>query len=541
MEPLSPVSPRDRPVAEELHFIHQGIPVGFLPKPDEKVIFTLAKATPTIPYIFIDLTKMEKRLRIRREYPGVYPSLQLDAELAAAVYKFFYDLWKQTNDPWYAEFLYLPVLGAVGLLYYHIVYILDDDVIPNPWTPNPAEQVKKAFTLPRYPGPRVLRGLTVDRKNALLSVKTYIEEFYRSNGFAWHYFIAVNEKDPRVQANLGLLELTPKNFELGSFSLDRAQEALNHLRTRGTIRTDDQHTAPYVGWTYDHLISAIKKSGLAEPDGRILRSKVGVGHTNYAAWWQIHVAGLTHSGPKWLPKLYYETLYRKFFDTLSYLDWSTACATPHVGVSYLRTIANEAFGLPASDLKKMNKEAVCAALTKAAAARREFAQSLKEHLPFQSQAVLLQPGSRWVGTRIAQTQAQMGDVQITHPYERMVYIRALCEDPKVDTEMLIRKLGTVGMGDLVSRVNTVGRTKAELCEFFLERLTADAEKFEFIFVDCRNPAISKRHILQTLAVMELSGIFKNVDTEKATKAEICAIVESYIQVLMEDRALTLAQ
>jgi hypothetical protein len=86
-----------------------------------------------------------------------------------------------------------------------------------------------------------------------------------------------------------------------------------------------------------------------------------------------------------------------------------------------------------------------------------------------------------------------------------------------------------------------GKNKAIVCEFFMERLMTDAERFEFVLVDCRNPAISKRHIINTLTIMGLGGVFKNIDLATATKAEICAIAERYIQVLMEDRALTLAK
>lgn len=541
MEPISPV-PSQAPAANDgLTFTHQGMPYGHLANPDQMSVFTLDKATPTLPYMFIEKDQMLRRLRIRRDYPGVYSTLEDDVELGAAVYKFFYDLWKKTNDPWYANFLYIPVFGRIGYFYYEIVSILERGVQddPNPQATAAASLKARDYSSEYswYAGRYLYKQ---EHYDALQTIKTYIEEFYKSKGLEWHYFIAVNKRDPRVQANLGLLDLTPQNFEIGSASLDRAQEALQHLRTRGTIRVD-KHKAPYVGWTPARLIDAIQQSGLAEPDGRILRSKVGVGHTSYAAHWQVHVAGLTPMGPAWLPKLYYETLYRKLFDTLSYLDWQTACALPHISTTYLQQLATEAFGLPTYETNKMDRATACAAMAEAAAARREFSKVLKEHLPFQQQAILLQPGSRWVQGATQQTRAQMGEIQITHPYERMVFVRALCEDPQVTTDVVLAKLGTVGMGDLTDRVDLRGKTKAEVCEFFMERLMTDAERFEFVLVDCRNPAISKRHIINTLTIMGLGGVFKNIDLATATKAEICAIAERYIQVLMEDRALTLAK
>lgn len=590
---------------EKLLFDFKGIPAGFINGP---LRFGLADLQPQMPFMFINGDNMRSRIRIRREYPGLYPALEDEFQLTLDLYTIYQQAYAQSQNPLFYFFAAMTVFGqtlnsltwmkaalASGFSITRSIFPTNAPLEPYTYAANYHSNdsyTKPDSTLYLAICLKSDQPLTEEARTFYLTVIKYVENFHAKRGFTWHYFMAVKENDPRVQARFGgefngNIPLTPEIFETHASDLEHSAEQITHLKKGGGglgwhDGTVFRSAAPFIGWNRQTLLNAIKKSGLWDPDtprlvpggigtsynnrlwscdnalkpprrwqpgyrglprmitvnGGLLRSSIGLPLTRETLF-NPFLAGLVKPTAK---VSYYETIYRMMFNTLSYVNWETACSYPRISDHFLRTMAKDTFDIPVSATEKMRREELCTFLTQQGQARQIFTQTLKEHLPFQSQAIKLQPGSQWVGALTTQTQAQMGVIQITHPYERMVFIQSLCEDPNIGSLTVARKARQVGMGDLIDRIADIEFIKkADLCEFLLERLTADAERFGFIIVDCRNPAISKRHILQTVKEMGLEGIFKNVNTETSTKAEICAIVESYIQVLMENRALTLAQ
>jgi hypothetical protein len=135
-----------------------------------------------------------------------------------------------------------------------------------------------------------------------------------------------------------------------------------------------------------------------------------------------------------------------------------------------------------------------------------------------------------------------GMMKLDHPYEKVVFVTALCQDDSVNTTELLRRMNNAGLGYLVNDIGGVQTmAKKDLCDHIIGGLQFEAEKYEFLFYDCRDAAISKRHILNTLAMMDLTSILANIDVNKASKGDICDIINKYLQVLMEAKGLTLAQ
>jgi hypothetical protein len=578
-QPLS-ASGSDGP--ERLLFDFKGIPAGYI---DGPLRFGIADAQPQMSFMYVQRNSMQRRLRIRREYPGLYPELEDEFQLALDLYTIFQQAYTQSQNPIFFFFIAYTVFGEAfnALNWMRAAMAQNLSIGTNPKLPfadnlvfgkNNYMSVYQYLCLEDQP-------LTMEARTFYQTVLKYVENFYTQRGFTWHYFMAVKDSDPRVQAHFGKVPITPEIFETYASDLEHSAEQIAHLKKGGSIvhwtNKNFRPVAPFTGWSRKFLLEAIKTSGLWDPDvqrlvpggigksgemrtcGKIRKPWRGEpGYQGYPQTITVHggllrlalgipvpLIGLPH-----LPGLvkptsstaYYETIYRMLFNTLSYVNWETVCNYPRITTNFLRQMAKDSFDIPVSATAKMPREELCTFLTQQGRARQEFSQTLREHLPFQTGAVKFQPGSRWIQSQTRMTQAQMGEIQITHPYERMVFVQALCEDSTIGSLTVARKARQVGMGDLLDRVSDIENVKkSDLCEFLLERLTADAERFGFIIVDCRNPSISKRHIIQTIREMELGGIFRNVDVEKATKAEICAIVESYIQVFMENRALTLAK
>ena len=66
-----------------------------------------------------------------------------------------------------------------------------------------------------------------------------------------------------------------------------------------------------------------------------------------------------------------------------------------------------------------------------------------------------------------------------------------------------------------------------------------AEKYEGIAIDCADPNINKRNIINTATIMGLGEILPK-DLTNITKEELCDIINRYVKVLKDAVSLTVA-
>ena len=400
----------------------------------------------------------------------------------------------------------------------------------------------------------------------LKSFSSFIDGSLSAAGFTWHYFMGLNirTRDTRIQAHLGTLDLKPETFEVGASFFDAADIDLGDFKRYGTIRWSDVSElvkpGPFMGWKKIDVMNAIKASGLWDPEvvrnvprglapganlwpkgdrtkivvGALPKADVGIRANIMTSPYFSGFADTPYENQR-----YYDTLYRMIYDSLQFVDWAMMCANPVFGVPGLKRLGQLNFGLPLSVTGKLAKPELCALLADVSKRRREFSTTLALDLSHQVGAVKFQPNTPWINppTRAGFIE---GANTLTKPYEQLVFVQAICDDDAVDVGMFLKRLSGAGMRQLLP--DDVSKySKEMICEHLLERIKYQAEKYDFLIIDCKDSAIQKRHIVNTVNQMELGGIFKDVDIGTATKAEICEVVTNYLEVLMEAKALKFAQ
>ncbi len=210
-------------------------------------------------------------------------------------------------------------------------------------------------------------------------VKDSIDNQMAQAGYVFHYFEYVKADVTQIQAMMGELVLNPQNFENGSISIlpeNLYQPTLNNLiydSPQQTSMSHDRYTGALIGtqlpnikvygyttrygWRKEDLIDAIKAAGL--PTYGVLGVK---GDKIYK---QLPGFG------KWgfMPSVYYETIYRKMFGTLDYVNWPEVCKTKLISEETVKGLAR-----PVMDnyLKKLTYEQACELVRQQAEVNRKL-------------------------------------------------------------------------------------------------------------------------------------------------------------------------
>lgn len=537
--------------------------------------------SPSLTIITLKQREDHGYFRLREKFPGVYPPLEVDLEACKVLYRYV--------QPLYAELTQIAANNGPP-------QAIPFNVLTGAWQKaerimgsisrlnlgSAVQEINSSLIYKDYRDEDIGEGwigfmIKVDkylarRFESFPEVWKRIVAHYESYGYRWRYFLFYNDSHALARVFNGEIPLRPDTFEMGTTLSELLQyennlEELDGANWHRINANDDasvwsrHNIGPFLGWRKDALVKAIQDSGLVrEPlppnetlyiDMMVIKRKdLGLRTENYPLgnpkWRDPHTEfrvlrgfDLARAGDE-IDRLnhnqaYYLTLYRRIYATLDSLKWDVICSNDIIPLDKLRFLAEQHVG---SKFDDQDMKSICSVVLDATAKRKALMEQLKEDLPFQVDAVKFQPNTPWLQP-ISQLRYRDAGQAITKPYEQFVFIKALCANDEIDAEGMRLKLNQARMMHLVPG-GYENATKEQLCEYLIETMGYQAEKFENILFDCSDPAIRKRHIINTLNIMELGGIFKDVDLEKATKEDLCRIVTNFIYTTMEQRALTLA-
>lgn len=503
------------------------IPPGYVAMKDIK------PTTDSLTTIWMNRRAYQKYNAIRDMYPDVYPPLELEVRIMKNIYRRIHEYWIQLQDASLDRALrYLRSFELYNTMKILNLLMTERKLIPG-------KDYEIAVETQTEEEQEMYAAVPIDE------ILREIGHEYAAAGYVWRYFMFYNANSSFVQANLGNVELKPDIFEAFAKSpIDKYDKNVKILRDDYYIGYDDKPKAPFVGWRKKDLFDAIKKSGLWKEDTVVRISSKGVetkGEGIPTKDLKIKQRGY-RTTVRALAKYpsenmtYYETLYRLIFNTLTYVNWGKICGMKLVNLTELRRIGSREFGIPLSS--KFDYGRLCTEIGKAAELRRGLPKQIATLLPFQSQIVKFQPtGAPWLDT-LTRYEFTEGEA-LVKPYAQFVAVSSWCQDETVDKTELLNRLRIKKMSYMLPQ-NLEPYSKDEICAHLIEEIQVQAEKYEYIFFDCSDPAIEKRHILNTLAIMELGGVLKDVDIANVTKEELCGIVNNYISLLQETKALTIA-
>lgn len=212
---------------------------------------------------------------------------------------------------------------------------------------------------------------------------------------------------------MGRIPLTPQTFEIVSTTSLEAYRSI--LATLASGRPEmsrrvqraipKSKPTPYTGWNKHHLRlqiwDAINQAGLA----RTYTSAAGYRETiiPYTALGIQRPGNLpgfkfygTHGEVQTIPyarKTYYETIYRKLFNTLQNIDWAQVCRAQLVDENMIRFIAINDFHLDPNQVFRWTYRRLCERLDQVSAERRRTLKTLAEEAAQVAPTIILQPGS----------------------------------------------------------------------------------------------------------------------------------------------------
>lgn len=343
-------------------------------------------------------------------------------------------------------------------------------------------------------------------KDMLGPFRERIKRRYNEAGYEHTYFCWVKPNSIYLQAMRDELPLTPENFELASqTSLALYTEWLEAIAER--LFTDlipyaiDEFKPksaryggqfPFPGWRKNALKEAIENSGLMvrgiipnpfaghdtlgpyetdilpiqalrlvpQPPPPLSQSEIDYAEMdgNYPVPTS---AIITHEDPyqvKSLPRTYYETLYRRLFNTLKYVDWRGLCRNLNLDPAVLRFIAVQDFGLNRARVQTMDLTALCQELYQVSEHRKTLIQQIAAEAAELAPAVIYQPGSVYVRPEKFVTSRK--PPQYVSGFEK---ITRACQDPKTSKNLLVFLATTLGVRELLPEdLSTI--SQAKMCQ-----------------------------------------------------------------------------
>ena len=344
-------------------------------------------------------------------------------------------------------------------------------------------------------------------------------------GYDFNYFNFFLKIHPLVRVRQENIALTPQNFEVGADFVDLQQyeEALEAIRTaapkigkrwpadntsRYPVSVVGPFWRPYqplpivkytlkypvnsypgnpyhqdigpVGWKKDDIRNAIRATGLNDPIERTTSDGKTVKHYQLS-----EMFGRDPTKKMWglglwsyLTKFYYETLYRKVFNTLINIDWVEVCRQNLARIEDLKRAAIVDFGLNREQIEPLEYDQVCDLLDQESKRRRTIREELTVGIPEAQAAVTLQPGGRLM--QQAQTEAAARQPEMFAPVaepekEVKPELRRLidmCADPEVTREQIFALAQEMDLEILFARLPQAAPTKEDYCRVlknYLER------------------------------------------------------------------------
>lgn len=526
-------------------------------------IHELTRTQKILDDVIIYKGRYENYMAIRQAYPDAYVSLEFDLRILSEVKRVFREIETPLRSA--LESLSLQMADEEGRssAVYSSLYgfytvsnqlnqdelIMHLDMLSDPDFYNIRLRIDEASLQP-------ITAFTTRFE----VFKRWVQASYEAAGYTWRYFMYYNANSPAVQPSLGKIKLSPNVFEVGvtGFPIAHYPATLEFLdkKSRGISWTTDNpnflstpedilrgkgdRAPPFTSWTKIDIINAIHDAGLATPTGGhlkkfgVLRStaKLGPDAASFPKPFKqyIHV-GIEPERENYVNRSWtYIALYRRLFNTMSYVNWTKAFREGLVGDRDLPKVAEE-FGLdpslPPAELKRRIQEV--------SEKRVQLSTEIASLIPAQSELILYQPASIWLKP-VTRYQFRDAGPVLQNPYEQFVAVTALCQDQSIDTKEFMLKIEAAGMVRMLPP-NTEGLDKTELCDYLLDQINYQADKYERLYFDCNDPDISMQSILNSLDTMELRGIVKDLDLTKIQKVDLCRIINKYLDILMETKAL----
>ncbi len=490
------------------------------------------------PHVYVRKDFLKRYTSIRQQFPDVYPPLDFELNIIHLAKTWLVKYAQELQDSGYYTNLVdcSNKLKIELLVFYLQVSTIQYDSL----------ETYESWLKPETP---TLEGKLLYE----------ILELYRNAGYTYRYFMFYNAKSPLVQCSLNTIAITPDIFEagVGIFPVENYPEQWEKLAKYRTApefnnRYDPSDVpvgaAPFTTWTKISIVNAIINSGLTVPvrpgqrrpgtkNIAVRRASVKLPPLERGPYREYMSLNLENTDPAVRCKIddswVYITLYRKLMGTLDYINWTNVFMRGLLPDAKLPLLARE-YGLGENVSRPELKSRIIEIGTK----RSQMAQQIAELLPLQSQAIIYQPNSAWLKP-VTRYQFSESGMTLTHPYEQFVFIKELCSNENVDKEVMLRKLEVAGMRLLIPN-GLEEYSKADLCAYLLEHIGRQASQFENLFFACADPDITIQSILNTLRVMELEGITKDLDLETITKDNLCTVINNYLRLLLEAKARSVA-
>lgn len=468
------------------------------------------------------LENLQKGDEMRQKFPNLFPEDTFHVAMIQSVYHKLYGIYQNETNPVYKINYenYLRLLLSPYRLYDNLINLFIES-----YSVNPLEDAPEIENLRRE-----------------------IRIAYREAGFTYSYFGWINEDNIYVKAKRGNLPLRIDTFEAASFFRDNNKQYKDNIKSisneafsawRANIPSCN-HTS-YLGWKKGDIVNAIKKSGLwkkpltARVQGGIDKLYGGIMYKDIDIRRSGAIIGLTSS--VYMSACYYDTIYRKMFNTANYINWGYLCKNNFVDIHTLRHIATKDFGVDYKIAKTMKSGELCQEITKYADAHEKLTQKLAKSLDVGiGSALALRPESAWVKPPTRYLFKE--ETKELNPFNQYNILKEFCENTSTTKEDLVAMTIKTGIRNLIPE-NLKPFEKEDICEYLLGIYLPKAQKYESIAIDCADPYINKRNIMNTATIMGIGNILPK-DLTHVSKSELCDIINNYVNVLREAKALTFA-
>ena len=310
-----------------------------------------------------------------------------------------------------------------------------------------------------------------------------ILQTFLSLGYEFHYFGFFNLNNIHVKIRWQDYKVTPQLFEIPikTVDFDNNYQVMLDLIKKGNSSNilnvkeiDDDLVSLWqeidYGWKKQDLQNAIIMSGLNRPSiEKTVITKKGkqkkVLVSPLAEMLEYPRAKLPgFSGGVYIFKLYYETIYRKVFNTQNKTNWIEGYKNGLESKDQLINVLVDKYGFNFQQLKGLTDEQLIEILSSELQRRSELRTELKENIPQLQPAITYQPRSIWIPGQISMLNQFAPELK---PYKEINLIYTdlynLCLDPNSNIDQILKEADQLDLRSLVSTLTN----KNDICRVLL--------------------------------------------------------------------------
>ena len=171
----------------------------------------------------------------------------------------------------------------------------------------------------------------------------------------------------------------------------------------------------------------------------------------------------------YLPKYYYEAIYRKLFNTMVNVDWAQVCQQNLVEYPKLQRIAVTEFNFDQTVITRLDYNEICGLLEEESKRRRAIREELTIGIPEAQAAVAFQPGGRLMMGAMKEAIARQPEMfaPVAEPEKEVKpELRRLidmCADPEVTRDHIFALAQEMDLEILFARLPQAAPTKEDYC------------------------------------------------------------------------------